>query len=695
MTTPPPELPIDLHAAFEEQRQQLVLKQQMLGVAPADRTVAADAIEGDPDTWRQAVMPRWYKKPDGWFHKEAWQKIWSVTDDPLVAPRPLLLPWSRFFGKSATIRGGAVALAARRRRRFFLYFSAVQDSADKHVVNIASMLRTPEMARYYPDLSQPQLSDVTGSHVSWSRKQIVTRAGVVFVALGLESAARGINWEEIRPDVIIVDDIDKLRDSIQVVQNKIEVLGSDIFPAGQENTWIVFAQNVIHSQSVMRRTLDGTSGILIDHDVIGPVPAFYGFSYEKKQSPETGKSRFYITGGKSSWPEGYTREQGETHLNQTGPLRYEREFQHNTDILPSGAIYAGYNPLVHIVTRSELAAAFARYGVHLIDERGNFRIPHHYTKAMGHDFGTTVDHPTAVKWVTTPPELEPFSGLVIWYRERTLPKYPHLPGEKILPVSPMAVCKMIRREEAYAREGDNMRLRVMSHEQTAAQNTYNVDEREFSEYDGLQFVKVKPDRWGGITTMQDFFEVDYSRPNQFRRYPKNTIIEGVDVSGLPVPGRVRMVFVVADGQGELYVDESGALKVTSAIDDDGMIRSRAERMQYTEKVNTSGDATRFPNDFFNDQMDAERNVPAKAIEAGILFVTPAHAPDDVREEHDITRVRPDLSKAAIAARPQAQREGAMVARMMVQRFLANQRREEDAPASALGRLHEERDRFHE
>jgi hypothetical protein len=99
-----------------------------------------------------------------------------------------------------------------------------------------------------------------------------------------------------------------------------------------------------------------------------------------------------------------------------------------------------------------------------------------------------------------------------------------------------------------------------------------------TEYKGLGFVKVKPDRWGGISTMQNFFEVDYSQPNQFRRYPDGYKIlnpnsgELVDMSGQPLPGRVRMIFVVADGQGELYVDDTGALKVTSATIDDGMIR---------------------------------------------------------------------------------------------------------------------------
>lgn len=694
--TPPPEL----HAAFEEQRRQLTLRQQVMGVAPEQRTSAADEIETDPDTWRAAVLGRWFQKPDGWFHKRAWAKIWAVEEE--VAPRPLLLPWFRFAGKSATIRGGAVALAARRRRRFFLYFSRTQESADRHVTNINRMLLTPEMARYYPDLAQPLLSKVTGAQVSWSRQQIVTRGGVVFVALGLESASRGINWEEIRPDVIIVDDIDGLRDSIQVVNNKIEVLGSDVFPAGQENTWIVFAQNVIHSQSIMYRTLDFTSGILIDHDKIGPVPAFHNFEYDKRTNPETGRPRYYISSGsRPSWPEGYPKELGEKHLNEILPRRYEREFQHNVTILPSGAIYPGYNPVVHIVTQSELARAFAQYGVRLFDERGKFRIPHHYTKAMGHDFGTTVEHPSAVKWVTTPPEFEPFgptdgkAGLIIWYRERTLPKYPALTDEAQEPVSPMRICKMIRAEEAYAREGDHMRLRVMSHEQTAAQNTYNVDEKEFSEYDGLQFAKVKPDRWGGIPTMQDFFEVDYTKPNQFRRYPKGCVIHGVDMSGQPVPGEVRMIFVVADGQGELYVDESGALKVTSAVDDDGMIRSRAERMQYTEKVAVTGDTRRVPNDFFNDQMDAERNVPAKAIEAGILFVVPALAPESVRNEEAIKRVRPDLSSEAIAARPVGARQGALVARMMVERYLAELQRDTDSSGSALGRLREERSSYPE
>lgn len=709
--TPSHNRPLDLPAAIEAQRQELLTKLQLKGIAPEERTSAADAIESDPDTWRRAVLPRWYQKPDGFFHKKAWRKIWGVTDDPLVAPPPLLLPWSRYFGKSSVIRGGAVALAARRRRRFFLYFGAVQESADKHVVNIARMLQTQEMARYYPDLANPMLSQVTGSQVSWSRQQVVTRAGVVFVALGLESAARGINWEEIRPDVIILDDLDKLRDSVQVVQNKIEVLGSDIFPAGQDNTWIVFAQNVIHSQSVMRRTLDGTSGILIDHEPIGPVPAVYGLEYEKRIDAESGKARFFITAGRASWPEGFPLKQAEVKLNQSGPLRFEREYQHNTDILPAGAIYPGYNPLVHVVTYSELAAAFAARGVNLLDGQGRLLIPYHYNKAMGLDFGTTDEHPTAIKWVTTPPEFEPFgptdkrAGLVIWYRERTMPKYPHLPGEKQDPVSPLRVARVIRDAEGPGRESYAMKLRVMSHEQSAALNTFNFDFDEKTEaetlpteFKGLGFVKVRPDRWGGISTMQNFFDVDYSQPNQFRRYPAGYKVldpnsgEQVDLSGTPVPGRVRMIFAVTDGQGELYVDDTGALKVTSATDDDGMIRSRAERMQYTEKVNQSGDSARFPNDFFNDHMDAERNVPAKAIEAGILFVAAALAPEDVRHEHEVARTRPGLTAAAIAARSPGEREGAMVARAMYDRYLERQRAEADAAGSAIGSMYEERRR---
>jgi hypothetical protein len=342
---------------------------------------------------------------------------------------------------------------------------------------------------------------------------------------------------------------------------------------------------------------------------------------------------------------------------------------------------------------------------------------------MGHDYGTTSEHPSAVAWVTTPPELEPFgptekrAGLVIWYRQRTLPKYPHLPGEAQQPVSPMRIASMIVREEGPAREGDQMKLRVMSHEQSAAQLTYNFDMKGVeglvaaesrslelddatipTEYRGLGFVKVKPDRWGGISTMQNFYEVDYSQPNQFRRYPEGYKIlnpnsgELVDMSGQPLPGRVRMIFVVADGQGELYVDDTGALKVTSASDDDGMIRYRAEIMQYTEKVNVSGDSSRFPNDFFNDVQDAMRNVPAKAIQAGILFVAATLAPEDVRHEHEVGRVAPNLTAAALAARSPGAREGALVARMMLDRYLERERAERDAAGSAIGSMYEERRR---
>ncbi len=51
----------------------------------------------------------------------------------------------------------------------------------------------------------------------------------------------------------------------------------------------------------------------------------------------------------------------------------------------------------------------------------------------------------------------------------------------------MRVCKLIREVEYDWHEDEGMDIRVMSHEQSAAQLTYLFDEQTFSEYEGLNF----------------------------------------------------------------------------------------------------------------------------------------------------------------------------------------------------------------
>ena len=70
------------------------------------------------------------------------------------------------------------------------------------------------------------------------------------------------------------------------------------------------------------------------------------------------------------------------------------------------------------------------------------------------------------------------------------------------------------------------------------------------------FVKWKAKRGSGVPQIQNLLEVDPTKPHPFRKYP-----EGHPMVGQPIMGRPRMFFVVEDGQGELYVDGNGKLRV--------------------------------------------------------------------------------------------------------------------------------------
>jgi hypothetical protein len=620
---------------------------------------ATQKIEADHATWRHAVFPKYFYKPDGWFHTAFWDKVWAVQRD--VAPPPLLLPWFRDGGKSVSIRTAGLNLAARGLRRYVLYFSGTQEQSDKHVQNMSRMLRSSGVALYYPDMGTAQLNDVTGARVSWNRKRIVTMQGLIIDSLGLDSASRGINYEELRPDIIFIDDIDKSTDSLLEVLKKIGLLAGSIFPTGQHNTWVVFAQNVIHDNSVMARTLDDRAEILLDCEVIGPVPALKTYSYDRVPTTRKNRLKFKILKGVPSWPEGFGVAACEKALNDSGFEYFEREYQHNTKIATAGMIYPGCKETHHIVTWSELADGFARAGYNIRNEEGEPFIPVHWLKGCGLDYGTTPEHPSVLKWVTVPGEFEPFSDIWIWYRERCRPRYPHSKMDVVEPVSPITLAKIMREDEYPWHEDRNMVTRVMSHEQSAAKNTFNEHEKlfaekaydfdpmevDFSQFGGLDFIKRKGDARSGIAQMQDRFLLDMKKPHPFRLYPDGYQIPGedgepVDVGGQPLKGRPFQIFVVDDDQGALYIGENGKLEVQSARDDDGMIRSRAERTVYKNKASHDGREQNTPVTLFNDAMDAERYLAEQ------FAVESAPATDDERASRNVDQRHPHLSEEAIA-----------------------------------------------
>jgi hypothetical protein len=139
-------------------------------------------------------------------------------------------------------------------------------------------------------------------------------------------------------------------------------------------------------------------------------------------------------------------------------------------------------------------------------------------------------------------------------------------------VSPGRVARSIT--EAEARHGEKITRALMSHEASAALATFLVD---LPEEIRVFFTKWKARRGAGVPQVQEVMAIDRTREHPFKVYP-----EGHPQAGEPLTGRPRFFIIVADGQGELYVDGEGKLLVRQATDHAGMIRLRAELPEYNQ-----------------------------------------------------------------------------------------------------------------
>ncbi len=137
------------------------------------------------------------------------------------------------------------------------------------------------------------------------------------------------------------DDIDSLNDSVDAVLKKIDILRNTIFPSASPDCAIGYFQNLIHANSILTQTLEGDLDMLNNRVSTRVVAAIEGFEYEEYPDPETGRTRYRITGGESSWA-GKTLSDWQNDLDAVGLEAFLREYQHKVGV--GGRLFAAYTP---------------------------------------------------------------------------------------------------------------------------------------------------------------------------------------------------------------------------------------------------------------------------------------------------------------------------------------------------------------
>lgn len=327
----------------------------------AARELVRQARAAHAEDWRlrvPALFPRMVKSDFAPHQDELWDWVWSVNPPgDMNQPEPFVALWPRGHAKSASAEMACVTLGHRRRRRYCLYVSGTQSKADDHVLAIADLLESPEVAQIDPELCERRVG-MYGQSKGWRHNRLTTQAGFTVDAVGLDVDVRGARIDDARPDLIIFDDIDSVTDTPAIIERKLLRITRDLIPAGSQDLVILFAQNVIHNTSIAARLggVDGAPdpGFLYTRRVSGPVPAVTALEFSERYDDDLDRNRVFITGGVPTW-DGYDIDACQHMIDREGIVAFLAECQHEQGTLKGGLFdHIDFN--VRRATRAELPA---------------------------------------------------------------------------------------------------------------------------------------------------------------------------------------------------------------------------------------------------------------------------------------------------------------------------------------------------
>ena len=526
-----------------------------------DNSRQRSQIEADWPTWYAAVFGSDFVAALAPHHREAIEWHWEARQSLLKGESPDYLAyfsiWSRGHMKSTIARRMAVCDAALSISHgsggYCLYVSGTKPKVRGHAISIESLITSPAVARYYPELGAVRRNK-GGASKGWTSDFIYTKGGYVFHFIGLDQGVAGANVDDIRPTLIIPDDIDDREDSPAISESRFQVFTKSVLPTRQRDTVVFLAQNLISRYSVVYRIWKQRARVLTNRKLTDPIPAVRNL----KTEPRTvgGLVKDVVLAGEPTWAF-YDLQRVQEEIDTMGLPAFEAECQHNVEQNKAGLILQEWDERVHIITWSEFA-----------DVYGERSIPKHWRKYVGHDWGNT--HPCVISGVATAAENSRLPGLHFVFGGLSFPQNtladdvalatierfaPHIntsPVRKmaaellakwsadrvtdILDAPRQAAQRVVKAQvETWLSTDPSWVMWHMSHEQANVRGIY----REFY---GLPWQPCNPKAAGGIEQFRHFLRVDYSQPHPFRQGAK---------------GLAGLYFIVDEDQLEGHYDDFG------------------------------------------------------------------------------------------------------------------------------------------
>lgn len=159
----------------------------------ADQLKRIEKLEANPEEWFKYYFPNYYTSEPAPFHKQSTKRILGNAEWFEMRI------WARELAKTGRTMMEVIFLSLTGKKRNWIYVSNTEDNAQRLLLPVKSQFEKNN--RIIKDYGVQESGN-------WSAGEFVTKKGVAFRALGAGQSPRGTRNDEVRPDGIVVDDID-------------------------------------------------------------------------------------------------------------------------------------------------------------------------------------------------------------------------------------------------------------------------------------------------------------------------------------------------------------------------------------------------------------------------------------------------------------------------------------------------------
>jgi len=488
----------------------------------------------DPNGWRQ-FLPRVgrssFKSAFAPFHAEFWDWYWHLTylrKKGLPITQEILTfiaAWGRGNAKSTSVEWACLTEGMMGLEGYVLYVSLTQASAESHVAAIRKRLESSDLGYFFPDLAEPKI----GKHKNrygWRQNFLQTQSGWAIRPLGLDTAVRGLKEEDLRPSLIVFDDIDGYKMSPEIVQTNLDTIARDILPAGTSSTIQLVANNLIGEHTAVNQIIEGHTTVMAEH-VPSVYPAFDVIEVEKRIDRKSGEPAYEITKCTPIW-EHFDRETARVNLNKLGLEAFMAEYQHDFTLDRTDRVIPEYDPNLHVITWDQFRTLFPNTPL-------DGYVPQHWQIGVGLDVGFTDKHISGWSWIAMSAEDSVLPYCHFRYRVKTYTTEggnAHSMNDQARDVLGIINYRDPNTGEMW-KESDQYATMKMSHE---ALNERMVLVREYE----LLFSVAQFGKEDGIPQWRSLLRVDRKLPHPFHKDTYN------EATGLYELGRPNFFDVVFD-----------------------------------------------------------------------------------------------------------------------------------------------------